>query len=70
MSIQRQIPIEGTLAACPTCRKQPKHYVTLGKELHHLECPPCGTRTPKFSTFGAAVEKWESAETVHYERAA
>jgi len=70
MSIQRQLKIEGQLAGCPTCGKQPKHYESIGKGLHHLECPPCGTRTPKFATFGEAVQKWEIAETVHYERAA
>lgn len=61
--IQRQIHIDGTLAACPGCGKQPKHYHVLGKDLHLLECPPCGLRTAKMATFQQAVELWEANDT-------
>lgn len=61
--IQKQILIEGTLAACPACGCQPKHYHTLGADKHHLECPPCGLRTAKMPTFQQAVELWEASDT-------
>lgn len=60
--IQVQEKIEGQLTACPgkDCGRQPKHWVVRGKNLHMLECTPCGNRTPKFSTFNEAVAAWES----------
>ena len=57
--MQRQLKIEGTLAAC-TCGRQPRHWLDQrGGGLHFLECSPCGTRTPSFPTFNEAVEFWE-----------
>jgi len=60
--MQRQIPIAGTLTAC-TCGRQPKHYLWQGKDVHFLECSPCGTRTASFPTFQQAVESWERHES-------
>lgn len=61
--IQRQVPIEGTLAACPGCGRQPRHYHVLGKDLHLLECSPCSLRTAKMPTLQQAIELWESQDT-------
>ena len=56
--IQVQHTIAGELAACK-CGRQPKHFETLGKGLHHLECPPCDLRTAKHESFQEAVAAWE-----------
>ena len=61
MSAQHQIRIEGELAAC-RCSKQPKHYHEPGRDLHFLECSPCGVRTGKFATFQEAVAQWEAQQ--------
>jgi len=63
--MQRQIPITGELTPCK-CGRQPKHYESLGRQVHHLECSPCGTRTPKMPTFQQAVEHWEQATIEHF----
>jgi len=64
--MQREERMTGSLAAC-RCGKQPKHYVTLGKDLHHLECPPCGLRTAKLPTLQEAVECWEAQGTEQFD---
>lgn len=69
LRMERIVSHSGLLAACPGCGKQPKHILRLGKNLHFLECPPCGTRTAKFPTAQQAVEAWEAHETT-YARAA
>lgn len=60
--VQVMVPIEGTLAACPSCGRQPRHYEVRGKGTHLLECAPCNSRTPKFPTFQQAVEAWEAGD--------
>lgn len=62
--MQREIKIEGTLAACRGCKGQPRHILTLGRNLHHLECCPCGVRTAKCATLQEAVQHWEANETM------
>jgi hypothetical protein len=62
--MQREVKITGKLAACRGCGGQPRHINTIGKDLHHLECCPCGVRTPKCATLQQAVEHWEVNETV------
>jgi hypothetical protein len=57
---QRQIKIEGQLAACSTCGHQPHHYEIQGKHTHFLECSPCRMRTSAFSSLQEAVEAWEN----------
>jgi hypothetical protein len=64
--IQRQIKIEGTLAGCPGCGKQPKHYHVLGRDQHLLECYPCGLRTAKMPTLQQAIELWEAQDTARF----
>lgn len=59
--IQTNVRIEGQLAAC-SCGRQPKHWFVRGKNLHFLECSPCGERTSKHPTFQQAVEAWEARE--------
>lgn len=61
--IQVQYKIEGTLAACVTCGKQPHHYEIRGKSLHFLECSPCRLRTPACGSLQEAVEAWEKQNT-------
>ena len=62
--MERQVKIQGTIAACPKCGRQPKHYaVSRNGGLHFVECSPCLTRTPSFPTFQQAVEFWERHET-------
>jgi len=63
--MQQQIKIEGSLAECPGCKSQPKHYLWHGKDVHFIECAPCGTRTPSFPTFNEAVEYWERQQVSH-----
>lgn len=62
--MQREVKIEGELSGCPGCGRQPKHIVSLGKGLHHLECPPCCVRTAKCTTLQEAVELWEANDTI------
>jgi hypothetical protein len=58
--MQRMLKIEGLIAPCQGCGKQPRHWhEAIQGGQHFLECSPCNTRTPKFSTFQAAVESWE-----------
>jgi len=67
--MQRQVKIEGTLAECPACKRQPKHWLDMRQGgTHALECSPCGTRTPLFSTFQEAVEYWERHDRLEYIR--
>lgn len=62
--MERISRMTGTLAACPGCGGQPMHVERFGYGgTHWLECPPCGTRTPKFQTLNEAVEAWERSET-------
>ena len=61
--IQQQIQIEGQLAACPGCGRQPKAYYVRGKGLHILECAPCGLHTAKMPTMQESVALWEAMET-------
>ena len=67
--IQTQIKIEGQLAQCPGCGKQPRAYHVLGKNLYLLECYPCGLRTAKQPTMQQAVEQWEAQESMRAVRA-
>lgn len=59
--MQVEKKLEGRLTAC-RCGKQPMHVHTRGRELHHLECPPCQVRTQKFESLQLAVEAWERQE--------
>jgi uncharacterized Zn finger protein len=62
--MQRMIPLTGTLASCPGCGKQPKHWIDQRKGGQHFcECAICGTRTANFPTFQEAVESWERHES-------
>ena len=61
--IQKQVIIEGTLATCPGCGRQPRHYHVLGVDTHFLECSPCGLRTAKMPTLQQAIELWEAQDT-------
>lgn len=61
--IQRQIKIEGQLAGCSRCGRQPHHYEICGKHTHILECEPCRVRTAPFPTLQEAVEAWETQNT-------
>lgn len=62
--VQQQMKLEGQLAGCPSCQRQPKHYYVYGKGLHLLECAPCGLRTAKMPTLQQAVEAWEGNQHV------
>lgn len=62
MLISRQHKIAGSFTGCPGCGKQPKHFETLGRNLHHLECSPCNLRTLKMPTLQQAVELWEAQD--------
>lgn len=62
--IQVEEKIEGQLAPCKGCGRQPRHYLVRGRGQHLLECAPCGTRTAKLPTFQQAVEAWEADERV------
>lgn len=61
IEVQRQI--DGHLAPCGTCGRQPHHYEVRGTNQHFLECSPCRTRTAKFRTLQEAVEAWEAQNT-------
>ena len=69
--IQRDVKINGKLAACPTptCGKQPRH-IQHGLHLHSLECPPCQTSTGRFNTFQEAIERWEAQDTTQFQKVA
>lgn len=67
--IQRQMKIEGELAGCPGCGRQPKHYHVLGKNMHFLECAPCGLRTARMSSLQEAIALWEAQDTQRMARA-
>lgn len=56
--MQTQIKIEGKVTPCKHGH-QPKHYSERHGALHFCECAPCDTRTPKFGTFGEALQFWE-----------
>ncbi|GAP67358.1 hypothetical protein MBSD_n2679 [Mizugakiibacter sediminis] len=58
--MQREHRLEGQLAPCPSCDRQPRAVNTLGRDLWHLECAPCELRTTKRATLQEAVEAWES----------
>lgn len=57
--IQTLRPIPGPLTGCPQCDRQPKHCHVRGRDLHSLECPPCGLRTARLSSFSDALTAWE-----------
>lgn len=57
--MQTQVKIEGQVTPCKAGH-QPKHYSERFGALHFCECSPCGISTPKFSTFGEALQFWES----------
>lgn len=61
--LQRAVPIEGQLTPC-TCERQPKHYLCLGKNLHFLECAPCGVTTRKYASFQLAADEWEAGHRI------
>ena len=61
--IQYEIKIDGKLANCPSCGRQPRVYGVRGKEQRLLECAPCGIRTAKLPTMQEAVAMWERQET-------
>jgi hypothetical protein len=61
--VQYMIKIEGELAKCPGCGRQPRAYHTRGRDQYHLECAPCGLRTAKMGTMQEAVAQWEASET-------
>jgi len=63
---QQQHPINGSLAGCPSCDRQPKLYHVAGKDLYFLECAPCGLRTAKMPTRQQAVEMWESQDMTRF----
>jgi|JI10StandDraft_1071094.scaffolds.fasta_scaffold2495550_2 hypothetical protein len=60
--MERISRLSGTLTSC-ACERQPMHVERRGYGgTHWLECPPCGTRTPRFPSLNEAVEAWERAE--------
>lgn len=61
--VQYSVKIEGQLAGCPGCSRQPRAYHVRGKDLYLLECSPCGLRTAKMPTLQEAVAQWEANET-------
>lgn len=61
--IQDQVHLEGRLAECSGCGRQPRAYFVRGKGLHLLECAACGMRTAKLPTMQEAVAQWEAQET-------
>lgn len=62
--MQTQMKIEGQVASCCKCGRQPKHYSERHFTVHFLECAPCETRMPKFGTFTEALQHWETANPV------
>lgn len=68
--IQVQRKIEGQLAPCVVCGKQPHHYEIRGKQMHFIECSPCRMRTAAFPSFQEAVEAWEKQNTHVWEETA
>jgi hypothetical protein len=60
--IQVAVPLVEALSPC-SCGRQPRHYNVRGKDLHFLECSPCGTRTAKHATYQEAMGSWESNST-------
>lgn len=56
-------PLGGPVRPC-TCGKQPKHIYTKGRDLHALECPPCGVRTARFPMLSLALQAWETSTVV------
>lgn len=67
--IQVQRKLEGKLAECCICRRQPHHYEIRGKRTHFLECSPCRMRTAIFPTLQQAVEAWETQNTHSWQEA-
>jgi hypothetical protein len=61
--LQRAVRIDGLLAPC-SCGRQPKHYHSPGKDLHFLECAPCGVTTRRYSSFQLAVDEWEASHRI------
>lgn len=62
--MQKQVKIEGTVAACRGCGRQPKVYNCLGPGTYFLECSVCGVRTAKHPALQLALEDWETGERV------
>lgn len=56
--MERLTPFSGTLTPCG-CSKQPRHLHRIGKDVHALDCPPCGARTSFYPSVQQAVEEWE-----------
>lgn len=56
--MERLTSLEGKISPC-ACARQPRHLHRLGKNVHALECPPCGVRTAFFPTLQEAVAEWE-----------
>jgi hypothetical protein len=60
--MQQQVKIDGLLAACRKCSRQPKHWLDHRHGgTHALECSPCENKTPFFPAFQQAVEFWEKS---------
>jgi hypothetical protein len=56
--MERLIPFGGTVTSC-LCGKQPRHLHRIGKDVHAVDCPPCGTRTAFHATVQEALQEWE-----------
>ena len=41
-----------------SCGRKALHVETLGRKLHHLECPPCRVRTAKCKSLADAIAAW------------
>lgn len=43
---------------CAGCHGHPLHVHTRGKNVHHIECPRCGTRTAPTESRELALREW------------
>lgn len=61
--MERLVPFEGQITPC-SCGKQPRHLHRLGKDIHAIDCPPCGVRTGFYPSVQQALEEWEVSRNV------
>lgn len=57
MTIEKQVPFEGTLTPCPGCQGQPRFYDGGGK--YRSECSLCRLRMHAVDSLTEAVYVWE-----------
>lgn len=61
--IQVQISHPHPLPACRQCGKPPRHYIVRGKDLHLIECAPCGITSGKHPSLAQALAVWTVTES-------